>query len=220
MTRRGRITGPLILLTGGVLAIGCLTALEARARVAGPVGPPLPPILTPHQLQTLSGGFAPALADIAWIRAASISAGDLDGPTAERLYALLERVTTLDPAFAPAYHHGALLLSVAARRPDLSDRLLMRARTAFPGQWTFPFYMGFNAFYHRTDFPAAAGYMAEAARLPGAPPYLGPLARRLADEASSRAVAVDLVQRMLRATEDPVIRRRLAERQRSLEAGS
>lgn len=225
MTRRGRIAGlpavaSLAMLAGMVLAVGCLTALEARARLAGNVAPDLPPILTPHQLAALSGGFAPALADAYWIRAAAISADELDGPAADRLYNLLDRVTALDPGFEPAYHQGALLLSVAARRPDLSDRLLQKARKAFPDVWAFPFYLGFNAFYHRTDFPEAARYMAEAARLPGSPPFLGALAERFADETRNREVARELVERMLRVTRDPVIHQRLLERHRTLEDGA
>jgi hypothetical protein len=225
MTRRGRIAGsfglaPVAVLAGAILAVGCLTALEARARLAGPGEPDLPPILTPHQLTALSGGFGPALADTYWIRAAAMSADELDGPAADRLYRLLDRVTALDPAFEPAYHQGALLLSVAARRPDLSDRLLVKARAAFPDVWAFPFYLGFNAFYHRTDFPEASRYMAEAARLPGAPAFLGALAERFADETRNREVARELVERMLRVTRDPVIHQRLLERLRAMEGAA
>jgi len=146
-----------------------------------------------------------------------VSADELDGAEADRLYELIDRVTSLDPTFQPAYHQGALLLSVAAGRPDLSDRLLVKARKAFPEVWTFPFYQSFNAFYHRTDFPEAARYMAAAARMPGAPPYLGALAERFADETRNRAVARELVERLLRVTRDPVIRQRLQERLRTME---
>jgi hypothetical protein len=229
MTRRGRITktgtttgiAPVwalagALLAGATLAVGCLKALEARAPEAGGAPPDLPAIFTAHQMAALSGGFAPALADVYWIRVAAVSADELDGPAADRLYDLVDHVTTLDPKFAPAYHQGALLLSIAARRPDLSDKVLEKARAEFPGQWVFPFYLGFNAFYHRTDFPQAAVYMAEAAGLPGAPPYLNSLARRFADETTNREVARELLDRMLRATQDPVIHQRLLERMREM----
>jgi hypothetical protein len=220
MTLGGRLGGPMLLLVGGVLAIGSLTVMEERARAAGPPPLPLPAVLSPHELKALAGGFAPALADINWIEGAAIAGKDLSGQGADHLFDLLDRVTVLDPAFEPAYHHGALLLSVAARRPDLSDRLLVRARAQFPDEWTFPFYLGFNALYHRTDFPEAARYMADAARLPGAPPYLPALAARLNDQAHDREVALDLVRRMLRATRDPLIHERLAERLKALEAGA
>jgi hypothetical protein len=229
MTRRGRITettkttGPAsawalagVLLAGATLAVGCLKGLEARAPEAGGALPELPAIFSPHQMAALSGGFAPALADVYWIRVVSIASDELDGPEADRLYDLVDHVTTLDPKFAPAYHQGALLLSIAARRPDLSDKVLIKARAEFPGQWVFPFYLGFNAFYHRTDFPQAAVYMAEAAGLPGAPPYLNALARRFADESTNREVARELLEHMLRSTKDPVIHRRLLERMREM----
>jgi len=230
MTLRGRIAGHpafqpggmLIgaMLVGATLAVACLTALDARARLAGTPEPDLPAVFTPHQLAALSGGFAPALADLDWIRAANVAADQLDGPAADRLYNLLDRVTSLDPTFEPAYQQGGLLLSVAARRPDLSDRLLLKARKALPDVWAYPFYLGFNAFYHRTDFAAAARYMAEAGRLPGAPPFLPDLAERFADETRNREVGRELLTRLVRVTRDPVIRQRLLERLRTFEEGT
>jgi hypothetical protein len=211
-----RIVLPLLLLAGALAAGTSLAAMDGRAAVAPPAPRPAP-FLTSAQLSALAGGSGPALADLYWIRAAGVSSGELDGPGAVALYDLLDRVTALDPRFEPAYHFGALLLSIAGRRPDLSDRLLERAQGQFPRAWSFPFYLGFNAFYHRTDFPAAARYLGRAAALPGAPPFLGELARRFGDEAQGRAGAREVIGRMLRVTDDPVIRRRLIERLRELE---
>jgi hypothetical protein len=216
-TRRGRIAEPLALLAGATLALGCLTAL-APARLAGP--PPVAPVpsLPPLAQKALAGGFAPALADIYWIRAGAAAGGSLDGAAADSLFDLLDRVTVLDPRFEAPYHLGALLLSVAADRPDLSDRLLLRAQERFPEVWAFPFYLGFNAFYHRTDFDTAAVHMDRAARLPGAPPYLAALARRFRDQDHNAEAAEELVGRLLRVTRDPAIRARLEERMKTLQA--
>jgi hypothetical protein len=212
MIQTERVTPPLLLFLGGLLAVGCLVALGPRAGQ-----PAAAPLLSPQALRALAGGFAPALADIDWIRAAQVSSGALDGPGADALFRLLDRVTVLDPGFQPAYHFGALLLSIGGRRPDLSDRLLLRARSVFPQVWSFPFYLAFNAFYHRTDFTTSAAYLDQAAVLPGAPPFLADLARRFRDESQNRATARELIQRMLRVTQDPVLRRRLAERLGELE---
>jgi hypothetical protein len=210
-----RLTQPLLILLGGVLSVVCLGALNGLDR-AGRGLPDTPrldvSVLSPRELAALSGGFAPALADMDWMRATAMSTGQLDGPGAERLFGLLDRVTVLDPSFEPAYHFGALLLSVGARRPDLSDRLLERARAHFPRAWSFPFYLGFNAFYHHADFDAAGTYMAQAAELPGAPPFLADLARRFSDQEQNLGVARQLIERMLRVTQDPVLRLRLQTR--------
>lgn len=216
MIQAQRLTPPLLILLGGALSVWCLAALGARPG-AGPhpadASSAAAAVLTPPQLAALAGGFGPALADMDWMRATSVPVDQLDqGRAAERLFALLDRVTTLDPAFEPAYHFGALLLSVGARRPDLSDRLAMRARQRFPRNWSFPFYLAFNAFYHRTDFDQAAVYLDQAAALPGAPPYLADLARRFRDQRQDRAVARELIERMLRVTRDPVLHRRLQAR--------
>jgi len=217
-----RLTQPLLILLGGLLSVACLAALNGLD--LGERGLPDTPgpgvsVLSAHQLAALAGGFAPALADIDWMRATAVPTDQLEGPGAERLFGLLDRVTTLDPSFQPAYHFGALLLSVGARRPDLSDRLVMRARTHFPRAWSYPFYLAFNAFYHRTDFDTAAAYMEQAAVLPGAPPFLADLARRFRDQGQDRGVARELIGRMLRVTDDPVLRLRLQLRLAELEAG-
>jgi hypothetical protein len=214
MIQAQRLTPPLLILMGGVLSVWCLAALGVHPGGAPEGADPAAAVhvLTPRQLAALSGGFAPALADMDWMRATAMPTDQLEGPGAERLFALLDRVTTLDPSFEPAYHFGALLLSVAARRPDLSDRLVMRARQRFPGNWSFPFYLAFNAFYHRADFDQAAVYLEQASVLHGAPPYLGDLARRFRDQRQDRAVARELIERMLKVTQDPVLRLRLQTR--------
>jgi len=217
-----RLTQPLLILLGGLLATTCLAALnglESSERGLPDTPGPGVSVLSPRQLAALSGGFAPALADMDWMRATAMPTDQLEGPGAERLFGLLDRVTTLDPSFQPAYHFGALLLSVGALRPDLSDRLVMRARNHFPRAWSYPFYLAFNAFYHRTDFDTAAVYMEQAAVLPGAPPFLADLARRFRDQRQDRGVARELIGRMLRVTEDPVLRLRLQARMAELEAG-
>jgi hypothetical protein len=221
MNQAHRLTQPVLILLGAALAVTTLAALNrldtAQQGLPDTVGVEAA-VLTPGQLAALSGGFGPALADLDWMRATSVPTDQIDGPGAERLFRLLDRVTSLDPSFQPAYHFGALLLSVGARRPDLSDRLLLRARVHFPRAWSFPFYLGFNAFYHRTDFDTAGIYMAQAAELPGAPPFLADLARRFSDQEQNRGVAREMIGRMLRVTQDPLLRLRLQTRLAELEA--
>jgi len=219
MIQTERVTPPLLMLLGGLTAIGCLVALGPGPAAGGaPAGPAPAPLLSPHALKALSGGFAPALADLDWIRAAYVTSDELDGPGADKLFGLLDRVTVLDPGFEPAYHFGALLLSVGGNRPDLSDRLLLRARKVFPRNWSFPFYLAFNAFYHRTDFTGAADYLDQAAGLKGAPPFLGDLAGRFREQSGNHAVARELIERMVRVTRDPVLKQRLEDRLHWMEA--
>ncbi|MBI5137380.1 MAG: hypothetical protein HZA24_08625 [Nitrospirae bacterium] len=216
-----RATSALVLALGGcaLIATTALAALGGRthAHPAAPVA--VPPLLSAAQLRAVAGGFAPALADLYWIRAIGTAGANTETPEGTlRLYRLLDRVTLLDPDFLPPYQYGALLLSIRGGRPDLGDRILNRARARFPDNWEYPFYLGFNRFLYDLDFPAAADYFDQAVAVGGAPEYLGALARRFRDQRSNRAMAIDLLRRIHQVSEDPAIKRRLMERLVELEA--
>lgn len=215
-------TTSLLAVALGVCALAAGTALAAvsgrdQARPSAPID--LAPLLDARQLQTVAGGFAPALADVYWIRAVAAAGANADSPRqTELLYRMLDRVTTLDPDFATPYQYGALMLSVRGDRPDLGDRILLRGRERFPDNWEYPFYLGFNCFYFKLDFDGAADWFARAAAVEGAPGYLGPLAQRFRDQRTNRATAIDLLRRIHQVSDDPAIKRRLKERLAELEA--
>ena len=214
MNRAVSFIFPPLILAAFLVAAGCLVAMDGRRVAARAALPELPALLSSTQLTTLAGGFAPFLADLHWIRAMGMAGGD---GRAEELFFLLDRVTTLDPDFEPAYHYGALLLSVAGRRVDLSDRLLERARDRFPDSWSYSFYLGFNRFYYEGDFNAAAAHFERAAGQEGSPAYLGSLAQRFRDQAHNKDTARELLTRLIAATNDRAMKARLSERLQRLE---
>lgn len=206
-----------VLTIGAVTAIGCLRGITGHAATTAGEALHLPPLLSTAQLRAVAGGFAPALADTYWIRVISTSDTTLDGTGgAERAYALVERVTALDPQFEPAYHYGALIIGVRALRPDLADRLLARAERIFPENWNFPFYRGFLRLYHMDNLHTAAGHMARAASLPGSPPFLSALARRLREQENDPRLAIELIERMLRSVDDKALQARMRARRDAL----
>ena len=213
-------TAPLfimIFLLAGAGSVGTLTGLAARDQVVTEAVLS-DPLLSSAHLKVLAGGFAPALADIHWIGAVA-AAGEASETNAgaEHLYHLLDRVVTLDPRFEPAYQYGALLLSIRAARPDLGNRLLVRAQDQFPDNWEYPFYLGFNRFYYQTDFIGAADLFETAAARGGAPPFLSALAHRFRDQEHNVEEARTLLRRIIKVSDDPTVRRRLMARLAELE---
>jgi tetratricopeptide (TPR) repeat protein len=213
-------TAPLfimIFLLAGAGSVGTLTGLAARDQAAAtPVFSD--PVLSSAHLKLMAGGFAPALADIHWIGAVAAAGEKAETDQgAERLYHLLDRVVTLDPHFEPAYQYGALLLSIRAARPDLGNRLLLKARKQFPDNWEYPFYLGFNRFYYQSDFIGAADLFEAAAVQGGAPPFLSALAHRFRDQEHNVDEAKALLRRIIKVSNDPTVRHRLTARLAELE---
>ncbi len=208
-----------VLITGAVIAVGCLRGITGHAATSQGEALHLPALLSTAQLRALVGGFGPALADTYWIRVISTSDTALDGAGgAERAGALLDRVTALDPKFEPAYHYGALIIGIRAQRPDLADQLLVRAESTFPDNWQYPFYRGFLRLYHMHDLNEAAGYMERAATLSESPPFLPALARRLRAQENDPRMAIELIERMLQAADDETLKARMRARRDALRA--
>jgi len=206
-----------VLMTFGAGSAWALNLLAAHERPV-PAALNTAALIGPEQLAALSGDFAPALADIHWIQAISAAGESVEAPNGPgRLYQLLQRVVHLDPRFEPAYQYGALLLSIRAARPDLSDQLLQRAQRQFPDNWEYPFYLGFNRFYYDTDFLTAADFFEQAAERPGAPPYLAALSHRFRDQQHNVGEAKELLRRILRVSDDDTVKARLKARLAELE---
>jgi len=209
-----------VLALGACIAVLLSMRLDVAARTPGAAKALYPaPVLSADQLTRLAGGFAPALADVYWIRAVGAPPEIWDDPRGVvHMYDLLDRTTALDPRFEIPYHFGGILLSIEGERPDLANGLLGRAERTFPDDWRYPFYHGFNNLYHATDFADAARAMRRAADLPGAPPFLGGLATHLEQGGRDPRVMVDLIDRMLNVIQEPRVRRHMLERRAELVA--
>jgi len=151
----------------------------------------------------LTLGFSNLAADILWIRAVSYFGGhmltDSDYPW---LYRILVQVTTLDPPFTYPYLFGGMALALKPETGAESIALLTRGMINYPGDWRYPFYMGFNAFYNQRDPERAAGLMRYAASLPGIPEYLPHLAASLLAESGRTGAAVRFLETLAEGTRD------------------
>ena len=161
---------------------------------------------------SFSFGFRNGLADIAWLEAVQVVGNkDLSPADYDRLYDLLDVVANFDPKFEIPYFLGGLVLGQSPDHARKALLVLERGRRHYPADWRFPFYMGFTRYFSLGDAVAGGGAMAEAVRLPGAPPYLAGLASRMLTEAREPEAALALLETITRQENDPV-RRSVLER--------
>ena len=120
--------------------------------------------------KALTLGFSNLAADVLWVRAVGYFGGHvLTDNEYPWLYRILVQVTTLDPPFVYPYLFGGMALALKPETGKQSIDMLARGMTNYPGDWRYPFYIGFNAFYNEHDPVRAAGLMRYAASLRGSP---------------------------------------------------
>src|SRR4029077_5346524 len=155
--------------------------------------------------------------DILWLRLVQVIGKKRNSADEyEWMYHALDVITTLDPQYAYAYYAGGVILGDLANRPDLSNRLLERGVTANPDVWNIPFLLGYNYYFLLGDPAQGAEYIMEAARRPDGPSYLPGLATRMAAEAGSPDTALAFLEARLRETQDPEMRKFLANRMKEV----
>jgi hypothetical protein len=153
--------------------------------------------------KALTLGFSNLAADVLWVRAVSYFGGHvLTDNEYPWLYRILVQVTTLDPPFMYPYLFGGMALSLKPETGTQSISMLTRGMINYPGDWRYPFYIGFNAFYNQHDPERAAGLMRYAASLPGSPQYLPQLAASLLAESGRVDAAVRFLETMAEGARD------------------
>jgi hypothetical protein len=105
-------------------------------------------------------------------------------PDDRRIYRLLEYATDLDPRFRGAYRFAGYAMprtTVDGRVANTipTEQILQRGGRERPDDWQILFLLGYVQAFYVGEIQQAAANLARAARLPGAPKYLGLLANRL-----------------------------------------
>lgn len=169
--------------------------------------------------KALTLGFSNLAADVLWVRAVGYFGGHLltDGEY-PWLYSILVQVTTLDPPFRYPYLFGGMALALKPETGAESIAMLARGMTNYPGDWRYPFYMGFNAFYNQRDPERAASLMRYAASLPGKPEYLPRLAASLLAESGRVDAAVRFLETIAEGTRDETTRENIRRKIEDLRA--
>ncbi len=158
-------------------------------------------------LKPFTLGYRQIVADFFWIKAISYFGGELkSGGHYLWLYHILDLVTTLDPQFTWPYYFGGMILSLEAKQVENSNAILKKAMRYHPDVWKFPFYLGFNYWYHYDDPVTAASYIEIAARLPGAPAYLRTFPATLYSRGGRLETAITFLEEMENTAQDPHVK--------------
>jgi hypothetical protein len=135
--------------------------------------------------------FGSLAADVYWIRAIQTAGRDRRASGSarrfDRLFPMLDLVTSLDPQFGAAYRIGAVLLAEpppsGPGRGDLACALLQKGLRNSPDRWQYAFDIGFVSYWYGAgtgrrddDLRMAANWFERAAAIHGAPVWLGPVA--------------------------------------------
>lgn len=192
------------MLRSASLAAACVLALGALARRSpslfqGEGGLFLLP--EPSVVRAVGKSQLPLITDLYWLRAINFGTSVKTPLESRALIALGRLIADLDPNFRPPYWFVALNAPVYVDEKWVNAaetaELMERARKRFPTDaWTFTV-LALNYMSYQRDYVRAAEVLSEAARIPGAPKHLGPLATRLLAAAGhtdrSRALASDLM---------------------------
>jgi hypothetical protein len=129
-------------------------------------------------------------------------------PDDRRLTRLLEYATDLDPKFRGAYRFAGYALPRSTldgrvANAVATEQILQRGVRERPEEWQIAFVLGYVQAFYLGETQQAAANLAHAARLPGAPTYLGFLANRLAVEGGELDAAEQMALTMAeQATEE------------------
>jgi hypothetical protein len=188
--------------------------------------------LNPRSAEILSFGHVPALVDALVVKAISDPAIDPVRPGSHPpLFYELDLATQLDPHQFELYWIAGSLLSIIRWDGVGAELLLDRAHEIIasrsypePGfqekywayAWQLELMRGYTALFEHQDFDKARESFELASRLPGALPFLAPLARRLESREGRFEVAARTLDSLLQRKNDPAVQQVLETRAREL----
>jgi hypothetical protein len=127
-------------------------------------------------------------------------------------------VNNFDPKFLVPYLLGGLVLGDSPDHARAALAALERGANQYPGDWRFPFYIGYVRYFSLGD-PVEGGLALQAAaRLRGSPPHLPLLAARMLSEGREPATALAFLEEMERQETNPARREALERRIREVMA--
>ena len=220
-----RALTPLLLAVLFASAVGLQALRERGGELPRDQGATLY-VRSPEALRRMSLSYHSLLADVYWIRAVQVYGGTKLGRFADRsyslLYPLLDLATSLDPYFDVAYQFGALFLAEpppgGPGRPDQAISLLEKGVRAQPEDWQLYQAIGFVHYWSYQDYAVAADWFRRAARQPGAPTWMEPLAAVTLAEGGNRKASRLMWQQILRTATDDWFRNEADRRLKQLDA--
>jgi hypothetical protein len=226
------------LLRLSLVALGLLLAVRLEATLRSlDVPVVVPPAeaeqsLNPRSAEILSFGHVPVIVDALVIKAISDPAIDPVRPGSHPpLFFDLDLATRLDPHQFELYWIAGSLLSIirwdtvgAGVLLDRAHEIIASEKFPEPGfqekfwgyAWQLELMRGYTALSEYQDFEKARESFDLASRLPGAMPFLAPLAKRLRSREGSLEVAARMLDSLLQRKNDPAVQEALEARARDL----
>ncbi len=206
------------LLAVAALA-ACCALFRARAERLAPAALEAGfdvPAFPAEVVRPFSFGLRSAVSDLMFLQAIQVHGGRgttmitaQQGARDDRaMNRLLTYATDLDPQFAGAYRFAGnamprQTLDGKVTNVLQAEALLAKGVRECPDDWHIPFALGFLQSYFLARFEEAGRNFAAAARLPGAPAYIGLLATRTLTEGGDLRMAEQLAAAMAdQATEE------------------
>ena len=174
-------------------------------------------MVSPTFLKVISGEFSGLWADYLLLKASIFLGGYYESTPEdwEVIYLLFKQSLTLDPYFFQTCYYTQAFLAWRETMHKKAIDLLEISRKHRDWDWEPGFYIGFDYFYFLKDNRKAAGYMREAAKLPGAPPIVATLGARLAQAAGETETAIAILHIMYDRAKDEDVKRILEQRMKA-----
>ncbi len=210
----------------------CCALTRARAERLSPAAAEAAsdvPAFPAEVVRPFSFGLRSVVSDLMFLQAIQVHGGRgsrmitaQQGARDDRaLNRLLTYATDLDPQFAGAYRFAGnamprQTLDGKVTNVLQAEALLAKGMRERPDDWRIPFTLAFLESYFLARFEEAGRNFAAAARLPGAPRYVGLLATRTLTEGGDLALAEQLATTMLDQANEESSQREWTERLQDL----
>ncbi len=166
-----------------------------------------------NYIKPLALGYNQMLADLLWIKTVAYFGDhfftDKEYPW---LFHMLSLIIELDPRYDFPYYFGGIVLSLEVSQVENANKILGKGMEAYPEKWEYPFYSGFNLYYHLDDSLKALPFIQKAADLPGSPPFVKTLVGTLILKSGNREGALSFYRELYQNTSDPMIRSKIEEK--------
>src|ERR1700694_1647540 len=180
------------------------------------------PLLPRKELLHLIGSSQQQLlTDYFWIQTIQAVGRAMTADEYLDAYYYADLVTDLDPLFIPVYSFAGAAIPVNLGRETWintaeSTRLLEKGVKIAPKNVFLRILLAYNYSYYQKQYERAAKLLDEAARMPGAPRYLGALATRLYAQSGDVDTGLALAQSLYENTQEPQMRATFEQRLKEL----
>ena len=168
-------------------------------------------------------GFETTVAHYLWIKTVLYFGGHrMKDQDYRWLIDMIDAISRLCPWFYPAYEFAAVIVPDVTDNPEAARIILERGLgTLGAKKWNIAFHLGVLYLKYYDDRKTAAQYISRAALTPGAPRLkLASMASTFFNQAGSADDGLRLLMFAYETTDNPDVRRHLAEKIRTLRDGS